>query len=647
MLKEGKNMDFTTIYLDFNKCIQLFSNQEVYVFGTGIDAEQLTRQLAEYVDIVAYVDNYRSGDGRIFYEKEILDVTQYLERRNKNQNKNQPILIASYRFANEICEQLQQIGCEPGVDFFVWDDMYLYHFDENSKKYVEFMNTIWGKQKRNNTSKKVLLPFDNRHDLMSVIYAYCGNYFAEKHHASIYGYLRFGMKREDASNVIEEIYKSFQMKDLIDSSLSEEQRIEADQICASLWRELRTWEDWDRISIYGIHFGTTIVRHLLRVYIPSFDPRDERMYLFLQRSVDTVVFWYHYIMENDIQVVLLADGVSWDGYIRDIAITKGIPTYALCYTMKKMELDYYMRPEYAYFDKMWDQLTEEEQKYGIEWAKEQIAKRISGGTDEVFLSEKNKFTFAKKKKEYRILEQNNKTKIIICPHIFEEDGYICGKQIFDNNYFSWLCHLGELSERTPNYDWYLKMHPSAVRRDFIIIDRLLDKYPKIKKIPADVSPVQLREEGAEYALTVQGTIGHEYPAIGLQVINAGENPHSCFDFTWNPKTKEEYDNLIFHLDELEPKMNLEELYKFYCLNYLYYNWDYVPYRKLFFKNSDLAMNRLELEAVGKSLGTWKYEAYRKEWTEKDHNRLLFELPKIFSKLDQWRPDILYKKRICD
>lgn len=632
-------MDSKMIYLDCDQCIQLFSKQEVYIFGTGIDAEQLIKQLAEFIEIIAYVDNHRSGNGRIFYGKEILDVSQCLERRNKNQ----PIIIASYRFAKEICEQLQQLGCVAGVDYFVWDDMYLFHFDENTKKYIEFMNTIWMKQKQTNSSKKILLPFDNRHDLMSVIYAYCGNYFAEKYHASIYGYLRFGMKREDASNVIEEIYKSFQMEDLIDSSLSEEERREANQICASLWKELKSWEDWDRITIYGIHFGTTMIRHLLRVHIPSFDLRDEKMYSFLQKSVDTVVFWYHYIMENDIQVVLLADGVSWDGYIRDIAITKGIPTYALCYTMKKMTLDYCIRPEYAYFDKMWDQLTKEEQKYGIEWAKEQIAKRISGGTDEVFLIEKNKFTFAKKKKEYRILEQNNKTKVIICPHIFEEDSYMCGRQIFDNNYFAWLCHLGELSEKTPNYDWYLKMHPSAVRRDFIIIDKLLEKYPRIKRISADVSPIQMREEGAKYALTVQGTIGHEYPAIGLQVINAGINPHSCFDFTWNPKTKEEYDNLILHLDELEPKTNLEGLYKFYCLNYLYYNWDYVPYRELFFKEPCLGMNRLELEVIGKKMGTWMYEEYKKEWTKKDHDNLISKIPEIFKKLDTWRADILYRK----
>lgn len=629
----------TQYYLNCQDCKKVFSGKEIYIFGTGVDAETATQSLSEFIKIKAYVDNHRSGN--IFGGKEILSLAECVEQKKENQR----ILIASYRFGLEIAKQLESHNLTLGCDFYIWDDMHIFHGDAATKRYIDFMSNIWKSYKRTNSKNIVLLPFDNRHDLNSAIYAYCGNYFAQKYDAIIQGYFRGGSSYTNASPLMKEIYAALNVELLIDSSLNQSLEAEADEICETIWDNLSTWEDWKNIYVYGIHFGTTIERVFLRTRIPCFDLKDKKMRSFLKRQIRTITFWYHYIFDNDIKVVLLADGVSWDGYIRDIAITKGIPTYALCYKMVKTTLDYCDRSSYPFFKKMWNQLTPDEQNYGVQWAKAHIDKRLKGGTEEVFYTNKSNFTFAEKQKTVRVLEENRKTKIIICPHIFEEDCYWCGEQIFDDNYFSWLCHLGELSEKTQNYDWYLKMHPFAQRRDMIIIDMLLKKYPRIKKIPADVSPIQLKNEGADFALTVYGTIGHEYPEIGIQVINAGINPHSAFDFTWNPKTKEEYDDLILNLPKLEKKMDQEGLYQFYSLNYLFYNWDYIPYRTLFFKNPLLAMDSLELQANGKQLGTWKYEEYMKEWTMERHYEILGQLGDVFEKMDEWKPDVLYRRKV--
>lgn len=628
------------VFLDEEDCKRLFLGKEIFVFGTGVDGEYVERTLSENTNIIAYIDNYRSGKGKLFYNKCIISLEQCIEQRDKNQ----PILIASYRFAMEISEQLVSWNLSPGIDFFVWDQMYLFHYDISTKNYIKFLSDIWKKYKKVNTTNKILVPFDNRHDLLSTVYAYCANYFAEEYNAEIYGYMRYGSAYTNASKVIKDIYNAFNVVSIIDTNLNEKQEKEANEICNSIWNDLSTWEDWKNITIYGICFGTTIIRDFLRVYIPSFDLKDKKMYQFLKKTVQTIVFWHHYIFENDIKIVLLADGVAWEGYIRDIAITKGIPTYALGYKMAKMTLDYCDRACYPYFKNMWEQLTPDEQEYGINWAKEHLHKRLQGETEDVFSMNKINFAFAEKRKDTRILDDNDKMKIVICPHIFEEDCYWCGEQIFDNNYFEWLCHLGELSEKTSEYDWYLKMHPHSKRRDMIIINMILERYPQIKKIPSHVSPLQLKEEGVEFALTVYGSIGHEYPEIGIQVINAGINPHYSFDFTWNPKTKQEYDNLILHLPELKKKTDTEGLYQFYSLNYLFYNWDYSSYRTLFFKNPVLAMDRLELETIGEKLGTWKYEEYMKEWSKERHEKIFLHLGKIFERLDKWRPDELYRRK---
>ena len=283
-------------FLNQEECRQLFFKKEIFIFGTGVDAEQAQKQLSQYTVILAYVDNNRSGKERFFYGKRVLNLKETLKRRDRKQ----PIVVITYRFAMEICEQLKTLGLQSGIDFFVWDDMHLFHCDDNTRKYIDFLRDIWGPYKKENSDRKILVMFDNRHDLLSMIYAYCGNYFAQKYDAEIYAYFRFGAGYSNISKVMEKIYEAFNVKAIIDPGLNETQQKEADKICDDIWNGISTWEDWKNITVYGIHFGTTIIRDFLRVYIPCFDLKDARMYLFLKRSIETIVFWNHYIFENDI-----------------------------------------------------------------------------------------------------------------------------------------------------------------------------------------------------------------------------------------------------------------------------------------------------------------------------------------------------------
>lgn len=627
-------------YLNKKECETLFAGKEIFVFGAGVDGENLYHKLADSVTIAAFVDNRRYGAGNFLCGKEILSLEQMKRRRNKNQ----PIIIAAYRYGLDISNQLMGAGFNPESDFYIWDDMGIYHADDATKKYIDFMSDIWKGKKVEKVRKKILVPFDNRHDQNSVQYAYCGNYLAQKHQASLYGYCRYGTTIKNASPVVYEIYKAFNVVGLVDSEVREDLQEEADKIFKDVWKNLYTWEDWKNITVYGIRFGTTVIRDYLRENVPEYDLRASSVEGFIKRTIGTIVSWYHYFEENDVAVVLMADAVCWEGYIRDIAISRGIPVYAVEYIMQKAYVDFHgITDSFLHYKEMWNQLTEEEKQYGIEWAREHVKRRIQGSCEEVEGAGATRSSYAAVMEDKRVLDDDDKMKILICPHIFEEDCYWCGEQIFDDSYMEWLCHLGELSEQTPNYHWYLKVHPFARRRDLMIMENFVKRYPKIKLLPINVSPHQLKKEGAKFALTVCGTIGHEYPALGIEIINAGINPHSAFNFTWNPRTKEEYDELIFNLEKLSPKNNMDELYQFYCMHYLFYDREYIPYRTLFYENPLLPMCKEELEAVNKELGTWKYEAYMEEWTGKHHQYVWNEMENLFRKMDDWRPDIFYKR----
>lgn len=232
---------------------------------------------------------------------------------------------------------------------------------------------------------------------------------------------------------------------------------------------------------------------------------------------------------------------------------------------------------------MWNSLTENEKNYGMKWAKQRIDDRLNGSIDDLPVVDKENFAFSAKE--------------------------------------------------------------TAKRRDNIIVDMILKKYKKIKRIPNNVSPHQLKKEGIVYAFTESGSIGQEYPALGIQVITAGVNPYSKFDFCWNPKNAEEFDQIVFDLKNRPFKNNLNELYEFYALRYLYYDWNWVPARSTFFKNRILEMDSNELISSGFSGGTWLYAEYLKECDERTHEKTIKRVEYLMNRADEWRPDVLYKRNI--
>ena len=632
-----------SLYLSDDECKNILANKEIYIFGAGLDAEELQARIGNDTKILAYIDNYKASEIAYFCERRIISLEQCLKIRKKEEL----ILVSSHIYAMEICQQLSEVGLVPCQDFYVWDAMCVYHHNEETREFISLTKEILPRRE-GSAEKKILVPFARSHLMNRIRTLYCANYFAEKLDATLIGFLPYHEKQVNVLSVFTDIYEAWNVKECVQEELTVRQIEEVDRLCSQLWTTLDTWEDWNNIVIYDIPFGATIVSNFLRRYIPTFELKSEKMYAYLKRCIEIIVFWYQYIYENDIVMVFLLDAVTIDGFIRDIALTKGIPTYCVNTQVQKITLGWYAKLGQVApnLKRMWEQLSQTEQEYGLQWAQRQIEKRINGGTEEVWTAHKDKYTFAEPIKANRILEENDKIKIIIFPHIFEEDCLCCGEQIFDNNYFTWLCHLGELSERTPQYDWYLKMHPNAQRRDFIIMDEIYEKYPTLKRIESSVSPWQLKQEGAKYALTVYGSIGHEFPQIGIQVIHAGCNPHCSFDFTWNPRTKEEYDELIYKLDSLDKQIDMNELYKFYSLYYLFYDWNYPQIKDVFGDNPLLQTTGNNLKLLyNLDRGPWIYKEFMKDWTQEKHNYIYAHMEELFRKADEWKPDILYKKKI--
>ena len=70
------------------------------------------------------------------------------------------------------------------------------------------------------------------------------------------------------------------------------------------------------------------------------------------------------------------------------------------------------------------------------------------------------------------------------------------------------------------------------------------------------------------AITLNGSIGYEYPSLGIPSIVSGETIYSGNGFTNEPKTVDEYANLLKKANDLTP-LSMEQMNKAKTFIYIY------------------------------------------------------------------------------
>ena len=616
------------IYVENKEIEKYIDGKRLWLFGAGIASDKFRKLYEEKYRIVGFLDNNPKAE-----EKDTLPVllpNEWLKAREQDDF----VVVTSDYYGKVLGEQLKEMKLKAFDEFVVWDNMCAFHKNKNVEDFIDFNRKYWESEKISETENIVILPYEGIHDSSAIVRAYAANYLAQRHNAKLYAYIREGRKKDSITDSIWDVYESFNVVDSIEEKLSDDQMKRVDAFVEDIWPTLNTSHDWKNIEIYGINFGTTIIRHYLRVEIPTYDFRDPSRKEFLREAIGYIVFWYDYLKSHKVKAIIVEDGVSREGYMRDIACRMGIDVYVAQYEgFVKLTEGSILSRDHKYYREFWKKLSEEEQKYGIEWAKKELNNQITGKKSMVNArGDISPFVFTS---DERVLEDSDRIKVLICPHIFEEDSYHCEWQLFDD-YFNWLVSLGELTEKT-DYDWYIKKHPAGGWRDDIIINSLLKKYPRIKKIPTYISASQLKKEGLDFALTVCGTIGYEYPALGIQVINAGDNPHIAYNFDWNPTTKKEYIDLMMNLSSIEKKIDMNEIYQYYAIRFLFSKRPYTAKMlgDAFFKND-------ELVDVGENKGPNKYRLFMNECSEERHIKIKENVEEIFRFIDEWKENTFYK-----
>ena len=448
---------------------------------------------------------------------------------------------------------------------------YLLKTDEATKAFIRHNKKTWSSWKVKEPKSTLLFYFHNISETL-ISDSYFVNLLAKKHQAKIMAFTSRKKKLLDFLYFFwrKKIYASFNAGTLLIPRLNKEQKKQQENITAKLCKKIKNKRDILGIKVMGVPIGIPIYEtYLLRYRQPTIKLEDPRLKQLIKEAVGLLLFYIHFMKKNKVAAVVAThDCFIYEDVLCRLAYKKKIPVYlpnvrGITYAKKPHST----ATHFVNYPRMFKGISQQEKTKGIRWAKKQLQRKFRGevGVDMPYAI-KSAFK-AYKKNQRPVLKKTKNIKVLICTHCFYDNPYAFGPILFVD-FFEWLRFLGKVSQKT-NYDWYLKVHPDYLPGTMEVIQKIVTEFPKIQIVSHRTSHHQLAREGIDFTLTVYGSVGHEHPALGVQVVNAGYNPRIAYDFNYHPKSIREYRNLLLNLgkikDKSKTKIKLSKLYEYYYM----------------------------------------------------------------------------------
>jgi hypothetical protein len=435
----------------------------------------------------------------------------------------------------------------------------------------------WNDYQATNGKGEILLEVN---DMASSVIScsYLANILAQVHDAAITAYLP--KKKNHWSGFVDnksrKMYRSFNACRFIYLNLDRSQENELNELFNSLYPRIQTKRDVEELSVDGVWFGDLLYdSYLMNYKVPTIDIGHDNFQSSLRDCLSCYIFWRDYIKSHTVKSVILSHCVYyWFAMVLRVAVGKDIPVYQC-----NASYLYYLNGERLWaYDDFYDypetfrNLPQEVREEGVQMAGERLHRRFSGevGVD-MHYSSMSAYT---KPKASRIIPDSPRIKILIATHCFFDSPHPYGVNLFPD-FYEWLTFLGTISDKT-DYDWYIKTHPDFLPGNEEVLAGFTRRFPKFTLIPSNSSHLQLIREGICFGLTVYGTIGFEYAALGIPVINASLcNPHIRYNFNIHPQSVEEYERILMDLGNQKLKIDINEVYEYYFMAFLHNTEDWL------------------------------------------------------------------------
>jgi len=505
--------------------------------------------------------------------------------------------------------------------------------DEYEKEFIAHNQRIWSGY-RSDISEGQILIEENRMGGCTVGMSYVASYLGRLEGAKLVAFTK-GVSRSQKL-----VYSSFVDDFLFFPSRYQEAKVE--EVFADIFSKIETKKDLEELKVHGILIGDLIYDLFIRkLNTTTVDLDRLELPRYMRVALGYLFFWQDYFSNNTIKAVLVSHCVyPWAGIITRVAVSFEVPVYLvqpnrIYYVTNSHNARAYN--QYIDYPTQFEQLSLAEKEKGLLKAEDRIARRFRGERD-VGGHHLIKPTYIAKTGK-RVLKDNFQIKILVAVHCFSDDNHVYGNNLFPD-FYEWLSFLGEMSERT-DYDWYLKLHPDHYSWETKHIEDFVHRFPKFTVLSSDTSHHQIIDDGISCVLTVYGTIGFEYAALGIPVITAAEwNPTVAYNFNVHPKSIQEYEQTLLNLDEIKLEIDHLKVYEYYYCQYLDEpdNWLYDSF------------TRLDSEIGGRNahIGSLSYKKYLDQFSVQKHESILATIARFKKSGDYClRPCHVIKKEVID
>lgn len=345
-------------------------------------------------------------------------------------------------------------------------------------------------------------------------------------------------------------------------------------------------EAFEKLTYREIMIGDLVYDQYLRGFnLPTIDLQDFNLVQKLAEAIAYVDILLDYFQKNDVAAIVVSHTVYILGIPSRIAFLKKIPVYQVTtqniFRIKPERMhgytDYYDYPE------IFSSLPPDIQQRGKYVALDRLKKRFEGQVA-IDMPYSTKSAFINTEETELLNISARKFNVLIALHDFYDSPHV-GFHFYPD-FYAWLQKIGELSQNT-DFHWYLKTHPDVYYDSQNLLNDFCQKNPNFFLVDRNISHHQLISHGIDVALTVYGTIASEYPALGIPVVNASpHNPHFRYNFSITPKNRFDYENLLLNLDNIQYKIEIDEIGEFYFMHHIYRMNSWI------FMNYDLMLNEI-------------------------------------------------------